>query len=66
MKNVRTHRDIKLVTTERRTNYLVSEPKTKLSYYKVFYRISISSRNERNADTYELTCLIWTFNTRTK
>ena len=26
MKNVREHRDIKLVTTERRRNYLVSEP----------------------------------------
>ena len=25
MKNVRKHRDIKLVTTERRTNYLVSK-----------------------------------------
>ena len=27
MKNVRKHRDIKLVTTERRRNYYVSEPK---------------------------------------
>ena len=27
MENVRKHRDIKLVTTERRKNYLVSEPK---------------------------------------
>ena len=26
MENVRNHRDIKLVTTERRINYLVSEP----------------------------------------
>ena len=26
MKNVRKHRNIKLVTTERRRNYLVSEP----------------------------------------
>ena len=26
MENVRKHRDIKLVTTEVRTNYLVSEP----------------------------------------
>ena len=47
------NRDIKLVTTERRRDYLVSEPKTKLSYYKVFHRISISNRNEKNADTYE-------------
>ena len=27
IENVRKHRDIKLVTTERRKNYLVSEPK---------------------------------------
>ena len=26
MENIRTHRDIKLVTAERRKNYLVSEP----------------------------------------
>ena len=26
MENVRKHRDIKLVTTERRRNYLISEP----------------------------------------
>ena len=26
MKNVRKHRDVKLVSTERRRNYLVSEP----------------------------------------
>ena len=26
MENVRKHKDIKLVTTERRRNYLVSEP----------------------------------------
>ena len=26
MKNMRKHRDIKLVTTDRRRNYLVSEP----------------------------------------
>ena len=26
MKNIRKHRDVKLVTTERRRNYLVSEP----------------------------------------
>ena len=27
--------------------------RTKLSYYKVFHRISISNRNEKNADTHE-------------
>ena len=44
MENERKHRDIKVVTTERRN----SEPnyiRTKLSYYKVFHITSISNRN---------------------
>ena len=50
MENVRKHRDIKLVTTERR--------RIKLSYYKVFYRNFVGYRNgkktkQKNADTYE-------------
>ena len=40
MENVRKYRDIKLATTERRRNYLVSEP-------KIFYRKFISNRNEK-------------------
>ena len=32
MEIVRRHRDIKLVTTERRMNYLVSEPNFQTSY----------------------------------
>ena len=52
VENARKHRDIKLVTTERRRNYLVSESYY-LSYYKVFQRKSISNRNEKNSDTYE-------------
>ena len=39
MKNVRKNRDMKFVTTERRRNYLVSEPNyhtTKFMYYKVY------------------------------
>ena len=51
MKNVRKHRDINLATTERRRNYLVS--KKKLSYFKDFYKISISYRIEKNIYTYE-------------
>ena len=43
MENVRKHRDIKLVTTERRRNYLVSEPNyhtTKFFYWhRQSYRI---------------------------
>ena len=34
MENVRKRRAIKLVTTERRRNYLISKP----NYYKVFQR----------------------------
>ena len=44
------HRYIKLVTTKRIRNFGV---RTKTSYYKVFHRISISNRNEKNEDTYE-------------
>ena len=43
--NVRKYRDIKLVATERRRNYLVSDP----DYHsKVFDRKVISNRNEKN------------------
>ena len=38
MENVRKHRDIKLVTSERRRNYLVSEPNYHLlSFSKKIY-----------------------------
>ena len=45
MGNERKSRDIKLVATERRMNYLVS---SKFSYYKVFHRKFISNRNEKD------------------
>ena len=45
---MRNYRDIKLVTTER-----LFSIRTKLSYYKFFYRKPISNRNEENRDTYE-------------
>ena len=45
MENVRKDRDINLVITERRRNYLVSQP----NYHtrKFFHRTSISNRNEK-------------------
>ena len=51
LKNLRKHEDIKIVTTERTRNYLVSE----LNYHtKIFFWISISNISEKNnTDTYE-------------
>ena len=43
--NVRKHRDIKLVTTERRKNYLVLE--TNEHTTKFFYRKFIGNRNKK-------------------
>ena len=50
MKNVGNHKDIKLVTNEERSSYLVSEP----NYNKItfFFRKSICNRNEENKDTH--------------
>ena len=51
MENVREHRDIKLATTERRRNYLVSE----LNYHttKFFSENLLAIEMKRNADTYK-------------
>ena len=47
MENVRKDGDTKLVTTERRRNYLISKPSYyQSSYYKAFHRLSSSNRNE--------------------
>ena len=47
MENVTKHSDIKLVTTERKRKYLVSEPNY-LTYHKTFNRKFICNRNEKN------------------
>ena len=46
MENMRKHRDMKLVTTERRRNFLMLTP-------KLFKKKSINNRNEKGTDTYE-------------
>ena len=51
MENARKRGGIKLVRTERRRNYLVSEPNYHTT--KFFYRKVISSRNEKSRGTYE-------------
>ena len=47
VENVRKYRNIKPVTTERRRNYLVSEPNYHTT--KFFCRNFISSRNKKNS-----------------
>ena len=51
IENVRKHRDIKLITTERRNNYLVSEP----NYYttKFFKENLLAIEMKKIRDTYE-------------
>ena len=46
LENVRKNRDIKLVTTERRGNYLVSEPNSHTTNF--FTERCFSSGNEKN------------------
>ena len=54
MENLRKHRDIKLVTTKKkRKEQELFSIRTKLSYYKVFHRTSVSNRNNKNRNTYE-------------
>ena len=51
MENFRKHKDIKLATTERRRNYLVSEP----NYHtkNVFTENILAIKIKTNLDTYE-------------
>ena len=47
MKNVREHRDIKLVTTERRTNYLVLEPNDHITKFFTEHLLVIKMKKRR-------------------
>ena len=50
IENVRKHRDIKLVTIERRRNYLLSEP----NYHTTkFFAENVLAIEIKNRDTYE-------------
>ena len=49
MKNVRKNRDIKLVTIERRRNYLVLEPKCHTTKFFTEYLLAIGIKKNRNA-----------------
>ena len=64
MDNVRKHRNIKLVTTEKRRDYLVSEPNYHTT--KFFYRKFISNRNKKASNINERVCFIRIMNIRSK
>ena len=67
MKNVRKHRDIKLFTTEKRRNYLVSEPNyhtTKLFTENILAIKIKKKKTKKTRDTYEETSQFGAFNTR--
>ena len=51
MENVRKHRDIKLIKTERRRNYMVSEPNYHTT--KVFTEKVLAIELKKKRDTYE-------------
>ena len=56
MENVRKHRDLKLVTTERRGNYLVSEPSYHSTKSFTENLLAIEIKNKilmNNKNTYE-------------
>ena len=64
VENVRKHRVIKLVITERKKNYFVSEQNFHTT--NIFTEYLLAIEKKKNAETYEQTCLFRTFNTRIK
>ena len=52
MENLRKHRDIKLVTTERRRSYLVSEPRYHTTKFFTEHLLTIKLE-KKNRNTYE-------------
>ena len=63
--NVIKHRDIKLVTTEKRKNYLVSEPNYHTAKFYTENLLAIEMK-KKNIVIYEETCTFRTVNTRIK
>ena len=53
MENVRKDKDIKLVTTERRRNYLVSEPNYHTTKLFTENLLVIEMKKQTNRDTYK-------------
>ena len=53
MENVRKHRDIKLVTTERRRNYSRSEPNYHATIFFTENLLAIEMKKTQNSNNYE-------------
>ena len=53
MENVRKYSDIKLFTTEKRRNYLLSEPNYRTAYFFTENLLAIETKKKKNRDTYE-------------
>ena len=53
IENVRKHRDIKLVTTERRRNYVVSESNYHTTKFFTEHLLAIEMKKKKNRNTYE-------------
>ena len=54
IENVRKHRDIKLVTTERKQNYLVLEPNYHTTKFFTEYLLAIEmKKKKKKGDSYE-------------
>ena len=67
MENVRRHRDVNLVTTERRRNYLVSGSNLHTTKFSTEHLLAIEiKKKKKNRNTGEQTCIFRTSNTRIK
>ena len=53
MENVRKHKDIKLVTTERRKNYLLSPPNYHTTKFFTEHLSVIKTKKKKKRNTYE-------------
>ena len=75
MENVRRHRDVNLVTTERRRNYLVSGSNLHTTKFSTEHLLAIeikksealmNKKKKKNRNTGEQTCIFRTSNSRIK
>ena len=61
MENVRKQRDVELVTTKKRSNYLVSEPNYHTAKFSCESLLAIEIR--KTSKTHKLTCFLKNFST---